>query len=61
VFKRPPKSGHEGFWLQLLLWAFVLGCEAFAFLVWDAFGREKIAGGKRIAKEGLIERMSREL
>jgi hypothetical protein len=38
-----------------------LGCEAFAFLVWDAFGREKIAGGKRIAKEGLIERMSREL
>jgi hypothetical protein len=28
---------------------------AFSFLVWEAFGRERIAEGKRIAKEGLIE------
>jgi hypothetical protein len=29
---------------------------AFGFLVWEAFGREKIAEGKRIAKGELLKR-----
>jgi hypothetical protein len=41
----------------LLAFCFLLS----GFLVWEDFGREKIADGKRIAKEGLIESLHQEL
>jgi hypothetical protein len=59
-----PGAFTLGFGLGFSLWAFALG-----FLVWEVFGREKncqkekgkIAEGKRMAKEGLIENLHREL
>jgi hypothetical protein len=41
------------FSLRLLLFGFLMG-KAFGFLVWEAFGREKIIEGKRIAKGELL-------
>jgi hypothetical protein len=42
----------------LRLWAFAFcfwGLLLWGFLVWEAFGREKIAEGKRIAGEELLK------
>jgi hypothetical protein len=37
-----------GFSFGFGLLAFALGPEVFTFLMWEAFGREKIAEGKRL-------------
>jgi hypothetical protein len=45
-----PLAFHFGVLLWLLLWDMRLSPFALDFLVWEAFGREKIAEGKEIAK-----------
>jgi hypothetical protein len=59
IYKRPPEGEHRAFALE----AFCLGPLLFALGLFgvEALGREKIAEGKRIAKEGLIESLHREL
>jgi hypothetical protein len=46
-YKRPPEDGRGAFafafGFYLLLWG---------FLVWEAFGREKISEGKKLLKRG---------